>query len=489
MRAWHLIRRCGRRDRWLTLAVLLGLLTAMLGPTAAAAHPLGSFTVNRYSRIEPAGDGVRVLYVLDMAEIPTFQEQPKIDTDRDGQLGDLEREQYADVLAEKLARNLELRLDGALATPRLVSRSLSFPPGQGGLPTLRLEAVYAVDLGSVVGSTPIELSYRDDNSPNRIGWREIVARPGAAGTEIRQTSVPADDQTDELRSYPEELLNSPLDLREARLSFVPGAAVAGTELRTEASRAIERGADVYAQLAAAEDLSLPVVLFSLLVAMILGALHALSPGHGKTVVAAYLVGSRGTAGHALFLGATVTATHTFGVYALGLVTLYLSQYVLPERLYPVLQIVSGLLVVGIGAGLFYGRLRGALAHRAHHHHAHDHGHAHHHGRDHDHGHSHSDHDHEHGHSHLPPGADGRPVTWRSLLALGVPGGLLLIVAFSIGLAAVLVGIGLLLVYAGRFLQRLSPRPSFAARLVPATSALVIVVAGLAIALQALPQAL
>jgi nickel/cobalt exporter len=541
------------------LAVSLSLLT-LLTATLALAHPLGNFTVNHYSRIEPAGDGVRVVYVLDLAEIPTFQEQPQIDLDRDGQLGEAEWEQYADRRAEELRRGLDLRLDGAPADVRLVSRELSFPPGQGGLPTLRLVAVYRADLPS--GGGPLQLTYRDGNDPTRIGWREIVARPGAAGTRIEQASVPAEDRSDELRSYPEDLLNSPLDVREARLTFVPGPAAAGPPASV-GDRAVERSKDVYAELVAADDLSPGAILFYLAFAMWLGAGHALSPGHGKAVVAAYLVGSRGTARHALFLGATVTITHTIGVYALGLVALYLSQYVLPERLYPILQIVSGLLVVGIGGWLFVTRLRGALAARDHdhpdaHHHDHDHGHEH--DQDHDHTHDHQHargHEHAHGddhvhahspalalatgqssrvdchagsderalvgadplthshggrpHSHLPPGAAGQGVTWRSLLALGVSGGLLpcpaalvvllgaialhrvafgllLIVAFSVGLAAVLTGIGLLLVYARRSLQRLDFGGPVA-RLLPIASALVIVVAGLAITLQALPQAL
>ena len=549
----------------------LVFLCLLLAPTAALAHPLGNFTVNHYSRIEPAGDGVQVFYVLDLAEIPTFQEQPNIDADRDGQVSEAEGEQYAQRRAEELRRNLRLRLDGAPTELETVSRALSFPPGQAGLPTLRLEAVYRAALPS--GGGPIELSYRDDNDPTRIGWREMVARPGTAGAQIQQSSVPADDLTDALRSYPEDLLNSPADVREARLTFVPGVVAADPWASAEGLRAFEPRSDVYAQLAAAGTQSLPIALLYLGFAMVLGAGHALSPGHGKTVVAAYLIGSRGTARHALFLGLTVTATHTLGVYALGLVTLFLSQYILPERLYPPLQALSGLMVVGIGGWLFLTRLRGALAQRrasAQHSHEGEHEHVHHddheyaHDRRHAHDHSHADaseparavalaavgasgrlghedtgyhmttradHGHEHAqdsghlphgqhgglvhshggrpHSHLPPGADGRPVTWRSLLALGVSGGLLpcpsalvvllsaialhqvafgllLIVSFSIGLASVLVGIGLLLVYARRFLQRLSPGGGAAGRLLPVASALVIMVLGAAITLQALP---
>lgn len=516
--------------------------------------------MNQYSRIEPMGDGVRIHYVLDLAEIPAFQEQARLDADRDGRVSDAERDQYARARAEELGRNLHLTLNGETIGVRLVDQSLTFPPGQGGLETLRLEARFdALPVGGAAipssaetptpgrSARPIELLYRDGNDLGRPGWREIVARPGPDGARIEHASVPPDDQTDELRQYPDDLLSSPLDVREARLAFVPAPVssaagspegpntVADAESGVRAASATGRGDDAYAALVATGELSLPVILLSLGTALVLGAVHALSPGHGKTVVAAYLVGARGTARHALFLGATVTATHTIGVYALGLATLYLSQYVLPERLYPVLEIVSGLLVVSIGGWLLIGRLRGAAA--GHHHHEHVQADGRWDGQAQASGHaqvqgqidfrpsfaqrsrcSHT-HDgltHSHGgstHSHLPPGADGRPVTWRSLLALGVSGGLLpcpsalvvmlsaialhrvafglvLIVAFSLGLASVLVGIGLLLVFARERLQRLRiGGGSFAVRYVPVVSAFVVLVAGLLITVQAVPRLL
>ena len=194
-------------------------------------------------------------------------------------------------------------------------------------------------------------------------------------------------------------------------------------------------------------------------AAVLGAFHALTPGHGKTIVGAYLVGTRGTWRHAVFLGLVVTATHTAGVYALGAVTLVASAWILPERLLPWLSAVSGLLVLGVGASLVRQRLEHAM-----------HGHTHAHG-DHVH-HHHGPHEQ---HSHVPP-ADMTP-TLVNLVALGVSGGLLpcpsalvvmlgaialgrtafglaLILAFSVGLAAVLTAIGLVLVHARRLFDRL-----------------------------------
>ena len=248
-------------------------------------------------------------------------------------------------------------------------------------------------------------------------------------------------------------------------------------------------------------------------AFIWGAMHAMSPGHGKTIVGAYLVGSRATPQHALFLGLTATIAHTTGVFALGLVTLFASEYILPEQLYPWLSFLSGLIVVAIGLNLFINRLGSVQllrklpfghSHTGHHHH--DHSHHHHH----DHSHHHHEHEHSHGdHSHLPPGADGSPVTWQSLLALGISGGLLpcpsalvlllsaialghigfglvLVLAFSLGLAGVLTGLGLLLVHAKRLFQKL-PTQLQLVRVLPAVSALCIALIGLGITTQSLMQ--
>lgn len=244
------------------------------------------------------------------------------------------------------------------------------------------------------------------------------------------------------------------------------------------------------------------MLFSLVAAVFWGAVHALGPGHGKTVVGAYLVGSRGTAKHAVFLGLTVAATHTAGTYLLGFVTLFASRFIVPERLYPALSVVSGVIVVGMGLSLLATRLGVRIwppGRRAHHDDSDRHRH---------------DHTHHHGpgglaHSHAVPGAGGQPGTWRGLLALGIYGGmipcptaivvlllsislnrigfgLLLVVAFSAGLALVLTGIGLAIVYAGRALARFSAMrgSSVLGRTLPVLSALVVVLAGLLITLRA-----
>jgi nickel/cobalt exporter len=247
------------------------------------------------------------------------------------------------------------------------------------------------------------------------------------------------------------------------------------------------------------------------IAFALGAAHALTPGHGKTIVAAYLVGSRGTLKHAAFLGGMVTLTHTITVFLLGLATLFLFQYVVPQKVTQVLGAISGLSIVAIGGWMLYKRVRGAGHTHSHDHgHDHDHQHDHAHGHDHAHDHHHHDHDHphdhthSHAHSHGPGGHTHMPdeVSWSGLAALGASGGLVpcesalvllltaialrrvglglvLLVSFSLGLALVLVGIGVLVIYAKNLLPgggNTSGNPFF--RWVPVASAAVVMVLGM-----------
>jgi nickel/cobalt exporter len=541
----------------LALAAGAALLALTGGAGTAAAHPLGNFTVNRYARVEPGADRVRVVYVVDMAEIPTFQEMSALDRDGDRQVSAAERRAYLDRRLPELARGLLLIVGGQPLRLEVESGAVALTEGEGGLPILRIDAVFTAPLPAQARSGLLDARLRDTNYDNRAGWKEIVVR-GTGGAAVRASSVPAADLSDALRAYPDGALTDPLEVREAWFRFEPGVAdpAAGTAPAdaARAARHARRAAPAgvlsrFAESAATRELTLPLALFLLLAAVFWGALHALGPGHGKTVVAAYLVGARGTARHAVFLGLTVTATHTAGVYFLGLLTLSASHVIVPERLYPALSLVSGLLVVAMGLGLLIGRLRalglrrfggraaagqpiapeqelalagagasptGRAPGRGRHHAvfpgngggAHRHGmfgHRHHHGPG-GHGHHAHDHAHHHGHSHTFPGRDGGRVTWRSLLALGIYGGLipcptaivvlltsisldrvgfglLLVVAFSAGLAAVLTGIGLALVYAGRALERVRVHGALV-RAVPVLSAAAVVVVGVLITLRA-----
>ena len=431
------------------LVVVLFALAALVAPAAAAAHPLGNFTVNRFSRVEVSGPRLYVRYVLDLAEIPTYQ------------AGRIDTRTYA----REIAQNARLSVGGKPAALRPVRTRLAHPRGAGGLDTTRLEVVLA---GPRLDGTS-RIAYRDGNYRDRIGWKEIVV---GADTPSR---------SHELRAYPKDLLQSPLDQTSVTTHLAPGD---GPDVTPSLSsgrslQAPDRVADSgFAALVGRSHLSLLVILASLGAALFWGAAHALSPGHGKTIVTAYLVGRRGTVRHAGLLGLIVTITHTIGVFTLGLVTLALSQFIVPDRLYPWLNLVSGLLVVGIGASVFYSRWRHRRVHAHGHHHHHQH--------------------------HAEPDA-----SFRSLLAVGVSGGLLpcpsalvvllaaislhrvafgllLIVAFSAGLALTITAIGCAAVLARGAFRRVSLEGPLV-RLLPAASALVILAAGLAMTVRAVPK--
>jgi nickel/cobalt transporter (NicO) family protein len=356
-------------------------------------------------------------------------------------------------------RRLTLRQAG---TPRL-----SFPAGAGGLATTRLELPL-----SAAAERPRRVELHDGTFPGRIGWKAIVSAPGE-GTAVG-TGAPSGDPTDGLHRYPKDLLSSPLDQREASFTVKPGAGTLIAPKGEGGGEAESRAkADGFAGLFEDAASGQGVLLLLLLAAFGWGALHALSPGHGKAMVAAYLVGTKGRARHAVALGATVTVTHTIGVFALGVVTLALSQYVLPEQLYPWLTLVSGLLVVGIGAGVLRTRLRKVR------------------------------HSHSHSHSHDP-----QELTWKGLLGMGTAAGLIpcpsalvvllaaisqhevglglvLITAFSLGLAATLTGLGLVVVSARKLIPTRLATGRLASAL-PAASALLIVGVGCVLTARAVP---
>ncbi|MEO6392314.1 MAG: sulfite exporter TauE/SafE family protein [Pyrinomonadaceae bacterium] len=493
----------------LVLAVVMVLGSAAF----VTAHPLGNFTINHFTKLEIEAARVRVHFVVDLAEISAFQEMQIADTDGDGQAEPAEIEVYLTQAAGQYADGLLLTVDAVKVPLSLTRKRLVPQRGAGGLSTWRIECDYEAQLSSASTNGSRRIRLEDLNHADRLGWREVVIAP-AAGISVFDTDAFGTSLTDELRTYPEDMLTAPLAERVVELSFARGAAPAGSRiLRSRDGQTIVQARDRLAELIAIPKLTPGLVLLGLLIALGLGALHALSPGHGKTVVGAYLVGSRGTARHAAFLGMTVTITHTLGVFALGLVTLFASRYVLPERLFPILSLISGGIVVTIGLTLFLRRLRTALGLRAsghlhHHDHANEQG---------QHGHDHGDGWHSHGdggsHSHLPPGAEGGGVTWRSLLALGISGGLLpcpsalvvllsaialhrvgygllLVIAFSVGLAGTLTGIGLAFVFAGKLLKERG-RKLTGGRLVqilPALSALVIAGVGAVICYEALAGA-
>jgi ABC-type nickel/cobalt efflux system permease component RcnA len=485
-----------------TLSIVFALWLALALPAAALAHPLGNFTINHYAGLAVSGESITIDYVLDMAEIPAFQEIQTFDANGDGAPDSGEADSYHPARCASIQSKLDLRVNDRPAAMTLTSTAIEFPAGAGGLYTLRLTCAFSA---AVAVSDGARVAFADHSYADRIGWREIVVT-GDGASLTGDLAKHTQSVSNRLTAYPNDLLNSPLDQRQVSFGVSFDPATASESAQPSASGLTPISAtrsDAFTELLKIEDLTLPVMVFALGVAFVWGAMHALTPGHGKTVVGAYLVGSRGTARHALYLGLTTTITHTLGVFALGLVTLFASQFILPEQLFPWLSFISGLLVVAIGVNLCLSRLRAAgVPGRPAAAHAHD-GHTHDHHGPHDHAHD------EHTHSHLPPGAEDGPVTLRNILALGISGGLLpcpsalvvllsaialgrvgfglvLVVVFSLGLAAVLTGIGLMLVYAGRLFQKL-PTDNRLIRLIPAASAVFIVLAGLGITWQAVAQ--
>ena len=484
----------GSWKRW-RLLLPVSLLVALFGTyQITAAHPLGNFTISHYSELVFEQNRVTIHYALDLAEIPTFQERNGVDPDGDGVISPSEAASYTGREFPAIVNNLELVVAGERLDLAIVEADARYRDGEGGLKTLLLEATLtaALPAGWQQDGTA---SYVDRNDESRLGWREIVVR-GGDGVAVPLSDALSQSITNGLASYPDNQLSSPLDMRSASFEIIPGTGAPvpasepdrATEIADSARRGAPSGSSATDRLAgrlAETELTPGLIAVLLILAAGWGAVHALSPGHGKAVVAAYLVGTRGTARHAGLLGLTVTLTHTAGVFLLAVITLSLSRFILPEDLYPWLGAGSGLLVVAIGGTLLYGRVKAMLTGQSGGPLVHDHS------------------DPEHNHSHVPPSN----VTTRGLLAMGISGGLVpcpsalilllsaisldrlelgvvLVVAFSLGLAAVLVAIGLLVVYARWIFRRFSFElriPSF----IPAASAAAISIAGIVIVYQSL----
>ena len=525
--------------------IALLLFVLILSSVTSFAHPMGNFSVNHYSKVTIKRGSIEILYLIDMAEIPTFQEirefgiTPKADDP--SALGYLDRQE------QLLKAGLSLESDGEVVRLDSISREVTFADGAGGLPTMKVGFGFRGKLDAPAGVH--KLSYFDNNFPGRGGWKEIVVLGG--GVVILNSSAPGADRSQELTNYSSDVLSSPPQQLSAQVGFrtfiseperTASAAVIGTsskrptahpllaprihrrspgaitsphpsDARPTSSRVRATAVAPLSLTAHAQNtprsrftelvstqgrFSLWVLLSAALIAAGLGALHALEPGHGKTIVAAYLVGSRGTARHAVLLGIVVTAAHTAGVYLLGALTLYASRYIVPEQLYPWLGAISGLSVAGLGIFIFLRHWTGETGE-----------------------HSHAPGE-QHSHWFLsmfkqatptaPAGravipGDSKPVeralSLRELCMLGITGGivpcpaalvvllsafslhrigfgLFLITAFSLGLAAVLVIVGLTMVYAKRVMSSRVPAGNTALRYLPFLSSAFMVVLGVGI---------
>ena len=484
-------------------AVLAAAAWAVLMPALALAHPLGNFTINHYAGLVVGPSSVSLDIVIDMAEIPTLDAITEIDADGDGRAGTNELATARETRCRELMPGLGLTIDGRPQPMKLVAAGLQLQPGAADLDTLRLVCELVADTGAIADGSAV--TFNDGSYPDRLGWREIVVRGDRMTVEGDRG---ASDATDRLTSYPTDLIAQPLDERSLSVAVRTG----GTPLATEAvgdatplgggaigadtGGAVPNGAELPFGIGF-DDLSPAVIVLGLVLAVIAGAGHALTPGHGKTIMAAYLVGTRGRPRDALILGGAVTLSHTAGVLILALVVLLAGGLLPPERLYPILSAVSGLTVVVIGVTLLARCARDTWSGSRMGHDDHDR--LHRDGVAHKHG--------EHGHDHAPPAAAG----WRGLAAIGVAGGMIpstaalvlllgavaagaplyglgLAIAFGAGMAVVLGGIGLVLVRSRDGIARIASRaPAINSlrRVVPWAAGLIVTAGGIVLTTRAL----
>jgi ABC-type nickel/cobalt efflux system permease component RcnA len=494
-------------------------------PSLVAAHPLGNFTINHYAEVRVEPDKVQLDVVIDEAEIPAFQARRDLDTDGDGSVSDTELEAGRSAGCSTVAQSIDLTAGGKPLTLATLEAGLAFPPGVGGLSTLRRVCAFEAPLATAISGSAVEIGYSDRSFPERIGWREIVAHGSNVSLAAVKGTIRDATLSQRLTSYPTELIATPLsdtqlvvgatlggpilppfDVPDAQP--VPGAPSLSSPLpptspvpsavtaSAPAASALPAGGAVPGGVGGAElpsifrqaDLTPLVVLLSLVTAAALGAGHALTPGHGKTLMAAYLVGTRGTAMHALGLGLSVSVSHTAGILVLAGVVVGFSDVVAPDVVVRWAPIVAACSIAVIGGWMLLTEIRRRTRPAAPHEHEHGHDHTQEHPRDHAHPHEgaharpHASADghaleHSHGgvvHSHAP--APGSTITWRSLFLLGLAGGLIpstsallillgsiaagrpafgfvLVVAFGLGMAAVMGGVGFALVAARDRMER------------------------------------
>ena len=513
------------RPRRRPAAVALAVAALLALPGLVAAHPLGNFTINHYAEVRVEPERVLLDVVIDQAEIAAFQARQAFDTDADGSVSDEEVEAARLKACDDLAVDLRLTADEEPLEVRTVEAGISFPPGVGGLSTWRLVCGFEAALAAPIGARPTRVTYSDESYPNRLGWREIVVRGSGVVLamvegERRNSSVSA-----RLTAYPEELIAlpladtrvvvdataggvrlPPLDLPDAEpldgsvatpstsaSAATPSASASPSPTPVPSATpvgAVPGGVDggELPAIFGEADLTPVMLLLSLVTAAALGAGHALTPGHGKTLMAAYLVGTRGTPLHALGLGLSVSLSHTVGILVLAGLVVGAADVLPPDVVVRWAPVVAAVSIVAIGGWMLVGELRRrrssgvnpvSAASHEHDDHGHEHKHENEHAQDHDHARPH-DHglEHSHGgstHSHAP--IPGSTITWRSLFALGLAGGLIpstsallillgsiaagrpafgfvLVVAFGLGMAAVMAGIGLAIVAARDRLDRM-----------------------------------
>lgn len=504
----------------------LSLLFLLVGITGVQAHPLDEVGIGRRATIRIETDKISVEYAVGFAQIMAFPERRTIDANEDGVLSDVEVSAYLKTMEDKLRPGLFIEIDGIQPEVWPVDREAKLNTDQLGPIPFEIDFRFEVDLIQLIG-VEHELVFRDDNYVEYPGWMEPIVEAFEPAA-ILNISRPWDTRRDTSDRWASSrgqrtlrvlFTTAGVEKDRGRTPSVIGGIADPKKGRSHGIR--KRLEDILQR----PRLNTRFVLFALIIAGFLGAAHALEPGHGKTVVAAYLIGSRGTVSNAVFLGLIVTLTHTLSIMVLGLLTLFASQYILPQRIFPWLGFLSGLFIVGVGCWLFVRTLTRPGGYR----HSHSPlGHTHTHPRftRQEEGEtpltpspphplspsqpSHEEHDHSHEEDHAHPHGDPsfqQGVSWGSLLSLGISGGLVpcpgalvillsaitlnrimfglsLIVAFSVGLAAVLITVGVLMVVARSFMDRLTGEGKIIQRL-PLVSSVVIIALGMVLAIQSL----
>lgn len=531
---------------------------------SALAHPLDDFTIrriNQYFIVDARGQQPAIFYLLKMAEIPSFEEMNKIDPDYSRDVTAEEVTAYLDQRIPELLENLHMAVDGVSVPLSVENRRLKIQKGKGGLAVINVHLVLKPgafawpDAGQV-----FELMVRSDNFAGDLGEREckllhngrlddrtsvldentlelqkiidrddlgnaiyqdagalfvfrlalVETQVAASHTEpdfdwIANANLMAAGQDKTVLAFsgqtdPQKVQGQPEGVVPIEEPEPAGSVAAELSSKDGGTGVLDRMFGRVAGMIRAKELTTAMFVSGLLIAMILGMAHAWSPGHGKTVMAAYLIGERGTTWNAIVLGLVVTITHTWSVLGLGVVTLYAQDRISSEQLNFWLSIASGGIIVSIGIMLFFRRYATFVLVRhgkksGYSHHSHDHDQPH-------------EHDH-HGHSHVVKTDDGSPPSIWSILGLGISGGIVpcpsalivlllaiqfkrlayglwLILSFSLGLAFVLVAIGIMVVRAAGVVRKATGGGAALAML-PVISSVLITILGLALLVGTLVQ--
>ena len=355
-----------RRIPRILAASLVAACWIVGGASPALAHPIGNFTINLYSGVHVLPGHVRIDYVLEMAEISTQEQKPGMDLDGDGEITTVEQDSWGDRASAQILTNLTLVANGQPVELTLTDSTMRFRPGQAELDLIYMTATFD---GTLPGSG--EVRYTDANYTTRPGWREISVS-AAPGTAIIASSTPDHSVSGELKAYPPEMFDQPLNVTDATFSFQPSDAPVestapaqpGSDGSSSTGSSSPAGSGGFADLLATS--SGRAIGLLLLLAFGFGFIHALGPGHGKTIMAASTLSGSVRLRHALWLGGIVALMHCLTVVGLGLIAYAASQTISSESVFSGLKLVTALVVAIVGAVMLVVRLRERRGHADHH---------------------------------------------------------------------------------------------------------------------------